>query len=118
MSESDQYISNVINNINPKKKYSEIDLLQLKDDLSKHLCTQCVIDFVESKVKPIEIDAFELSRKIEDVWRECLMQNVASGIYSSKDIKTIAVYIKNELGEFIPVKGAYNHNGIGVILEM
>ena len=118
MSDSDQYISNVINNINPKKKYSEMDLLILKEDLTKHLCSQETIDFVESKVTPIKVDAFSLARKIEDSWRECLMQNVSSGIYSSKDIKTIAVYIKNDLGEYIPVTGAYSHQGKGIILEM
>jgi len=118
MSNSEKYVSNVVNNINPKKKYSEIDLMQTKIDLSKSLCTEDTLKFVESKTKPLVSDALTIAKKIEEAWRECLLKNTCSGVYSSKDTKNVGLYLKNELGEYIPITGVYNHENLGVILEM
>lgn len=117
-SPSDRYQHNVVNMTNPNRTYSEIDLEEVRADHKVGLCPEEVVDFVESKVEPVPIDAFDLAKELEEHWRVALLQSMSSGSMSSKDVKRIKVYIKQPTGEFTPVYGAYNHHGLGVILEI
>lgn len=118
MTGNDRYVHNVVNNTNPNRHYTEFDLELVKKDNEEGLCPDHVVEFVQSKVEPIHIDAFDLAKKIESEWRVVLMQSIASGAMSSKDIKKIKVYIKDEKGDYRQIKDAYNHHNLGIVLEL
>ena len=115
--QSDKHTHHVVNNTNPNKNYTQLDLEDVRADYEKGLCPKYVLDFVESRVADNHIDAFELSKRIENVWRESLLQSISSGVMSGKDIRNVKVYIKCDNGEFKQVKNAYSHHGMGVVLE-
>jgi len=116
-SDSDQYVHNVVNNTNPNKEYTGMDLAEVTADYKKGKCPLSVVEYVESKVKSSGIDAFDLAKKIEDAWRESLIQSIASGAMSGKDVKNIRTYIKLDNGEYRQISNAYSHHGMGVILD-
>jgi len=116
-SPADRYVHNAVNNTNPNKNYTVLDLVEVHADYKVDVCPEHVVDFVESRVTPPGPDAFELAKQIENCWRESLMQSLASGVISSKDLKAIGLFIKVD-GEFIPVQNVYSHHAKGVVLEL